>query len=109
LGRDDIDVMEPFWVTLEGATQAGDTYSRLLMAQPSPPEDPFTGSATGCMASYLWAYGLIKSPTFTAEQGHGMGRAGQAQVEVLGPRDAITGVKVSGQGVVVMSGTAYLD
>lgn len=109
LGSGDIDVMEPFWVTLEGATQAGDTYSRLLMAPPSPPEDPFTGSATGCMASYLWAYGLIKSPTFTAEQGHGMGRAGQAQVEVLGPRDAITGVKVSGQGVVVMSGTAYLD
>jgi len=109
LGSGDIDVMEPFWVTLKGATKAGDTYSRLLMAPPSPPEDPFTGSATGCMASFLWAYGLIKSPTFTAEQGHGMGRAGQAQVEVLGPRDAITGVKVSGQGVVVMSGTAYLD
>lgn len=103
------DVMEPFWVALDGATQAGDTYSRLLMAPPSPPEDPFTGSATGCMACYLWAQGLIDSPAFTAEQGHGMGRAGQAQVEVLGARDAITGVVVRGQGVVIMSGTAYLD
>lgn len=108
-GAGGTDVMEPFWVTLDGATQAGDTFSRLLIAPPSPPEDPFTGSATGCMASYLWANGLIESPKFTAEQGHGMGRPGQAQVEVLGPRDAISGVVVAGQGALVMSGTAYLD
>lgn len=93
---------------LEGATNEGDTFSRLLMAPPSPPEDPFTGSATGCMAAYLWAHGLIAAPEFTAEQGHGLGRPGQAQVEVLGPRDAISGVKVSGQGALVMSGEVYL-
>ncbi len=109
LGADGTDVMEPFWCTLEGATDAGDTFARLLMAPPSPPEDPFTGSATGAMASYLWARGLIDRPSFVAEQGHGLGRPGQAQVEVLGPRDAITGVKVSGRGYVVMSGEAYLD
>nr|WP_025063273.1 PhzF family phenazine biosynthesis protein [Sulfitobacter guttiformis] len=103
------DVMEPFWVCLEGATQDGDTFSRLLMAPPSPPEDPFTGSATGCMAAYLWANDLIKEPIFTAEQGHGLGRAGKARVEVLGPRDEITGVKVSGQGALVMSGLAHLE
>jgi trans-2,3-dihydro-3-hydroxyanthranilate isomerase len=107
LGHDGTDVMEPFWVCLEGATAQGDTFSRLLMAPPSPPEDPFTGSATGCMAAYLWAHGLIPAPQFTAEQGHGLGRAGQAQVEVLGPRDAITGVRVSGRGARVMSGTAF--
>jgi trans-2,3-dihydro-3-hydroxyanthranilate isomerase len=60
------------------------------------------------MAAYLWANGLIDAPNFNAEQGHGMGRAGQAQVEVLGPRNAITGVKVSGQGALVMSGEVYL-
>lgn len=109
LGNSGNDVMEPFWCTLEGATDGGDTFARLLMAPPSPPEDPFTGSATGAMASYLWSRGLIDSPTFVAEQGHGLGRPGQAQVEVLGPRDAITGVKVSGRGCVVMSGEAYLD
>lgn len=108
LGAGGTDVMEPFWVTLDGATPAGNTFSRLLMAPPSPPEDPFTGSATGCMASYLWANGLIDSPRFTAEQGHGLGRPGQAQVEVLGARDAIIGVKVSGQGALVMSGAVYL-
>tara|TARA_R110002049_G_scaffold29972_4_gene102108 strand:+ start:26181 stop:27065 length:885 start_codon:yes stop_codon:yes gene_type:complete len=108
LGQDGVDMMEPFWVCLEGATPAGDTYSRLLIAPPSPAEDPFTGSATGAMAAYLWAQGLIDTPDFVAEQGHGMGRPGQAQVTVLGPRDAITGVQVAGQGTIVMSGKVFL-
>ncbi|MGZ2256795.1 PhzF family phenazine biosynthesis protein [Roseobacter sp. A03A-229] len=108
LQKPDINMLEPFWVTLSGATSAGDTYSRLLLAPPSPPEDAFTGSATGAMASYLWRHGLLESPAFVAEQGHGMGRPGQAQVRVLGPRDAITGVEVSGHGAIVMSGTVHL-
>ncbi|WP_299970027.1 PhzF family phenazine biosynthesis protein [uncultured Roseobacter sp.] len=108
LGSSGTDVMEPFWVTLEGATPQGDTYSRLLLAPPSPAEDAFTGSATGAMAACLWSSGLIDRPDFVAEQGHGMGRPGQAQVRVLGPRDAITGVEVAGKGVVVMSGQLTL-
>jgi PhzF family phenazine biosynthesis protein len=108
LGQNTIDIMEPFWVTLTGATQAGDTSARLLLAPPSPAEDPFTGSATGAMASYLWAKGAIETPDFIAEQGHSMGRPGQAQVKVLGPRDAITGVDVGGSGFVLMSGQVYL-
>lgn len=108
LGQPDINMLEPFWVTLSGATPAGQTYSRLLLAPPSPPEDAFTGSATGAMAAYLWANDLIDSPDFVAEQGHGMGRPGRAQVRVLGPRDAITGVEVSGHGTIVMSGRAHL-
>ncbi len=107
LGQDS-DMMEPFWVTLDGATSAGDTYARLLLAPPSPAEDPFTGSATGAMAAYLWARGLIDSPRFVAEQGHLMGRPGRAEVEVLGPRDAIIGVRVAGQGRVVMSGQVFM-
>ena len=58
----DTDVIEPFLVTLDGATAEGDTYSRLLLAPPMPPEDLFTGSATDAMASYLWAHGLIETP-----------------------------------------------
>ncbi|WP_083191203.1 PhzF family phenazine biosynthesis protein [Salipiger sp. CCB-MM3] len=103
-----MDLAEPFLVTLEGATEAGDTFSRLLLAPPSPPEDPFTGSATGAMACYLWSKGLIDAPRFIAEQGHGMGRPGQAQVEVLGPPDAITGVRVAGQAHVLISGEIHL-
>lgn len=102
------DLMEPFLVTLGGETAEGDAFSRLLLAPPSLPEDPFTGSATGCMGAFLWAHGLIDAPGFVAEQGHWLGRPGKAWVEVLGPRDAITGVNVAGTGRVLMSGTLYL-
>jgi len=106
LGTD--KAMEPFLVVREGETAAGDTFSRLLLPPPMPPEDPFTGSATGCMAAYLWHHGLIESPRFVAEQGHWMGRPGSAQVEVLGPREAPSGVMVGGQGVVLMRGELAL-
>ncbi|MEX0349014.1 MAG: PhzF family phenazine biosynthesis protein [Paracoccaceae bacterium] len=108
LGYEGTDMMEPFMVTLGGATAEGDTYSRLLLAPPSPAEDPFTGSATGAMAAYLWHHGLMEKDSLTAEQGHGMGRPGQAQVTRLGPRDAITGIRVSGQGFVLMQGQVDL-
>jgi len=105
----DVDrAMEPFLVVREGETAAGDTFSRLLLPPPMPAEDPFTGSATGCMAAYLWHHGLIEKPAFVAEQGHWLGRPGAAQVEVLGPREAPTGVKVGGQGVVLMRGELAL-
>ncbi|MEM9063197.1 MAG: PhzF family phenazine biosynthesis protein [Pseudomonadota bacterium] len=104
----DADVMEPYLVTLKGATEHGDTFSRLLLAPPHPPEDPFTGSATGAAASYLWHHGLIEAPEYMAEQGHWMGRPGQAEVEIIGPPDAISGVKVSGSGVVLMEGVLKL-
>jgi len=106
LGTD--KAMEPFLVVRGGETEAGDTFSRLLLPPPMPAEDSFTGSATGCMAAYLWHHGLIENAGFVAEQGHWMGRAGSAQVEVLGPREAPTGVKVGGQGVVLMRGELAL-
>ncbi|KNG94469.1 phenazine biosynthesis protein PhzF [Pseudaestuariivita atlantica] len=101
------DMCEPYLVTLDG-TGRGDTFSRLLMLPPSPPEDPFTGSATGAAAAYLWHHGLIDTPRYTAAQGHDLGRPGTARVEVLGPPDAITGVRVTGQGHVLMSGDLHL-
>ncbi|MEL7092429.1 MAG: PhzF family phenazine biosynthesis protein [Pseudomonadota bacterium] len=104
LGVHGTDIMEPFWLTIEDAG----TFARLLMAPPSPAEDPFTGSATGAMASYLWANGLIPSPSFVARQGDGLGRPGRAQVTVQGPPDAITGVKISGQNHVLMTGQLRL-
>lgn len=73
-----------------------------------PAEDPFTGSATGAMASYIWAKGLIKKPSFIAEQGHSLGWPGQAMVTVLGPPQAISGVRIAGQAHVTMSGKLNL-
>ena len=104
----DTDVMAPFLVTLSGATSAGDTYARLLLTPPMQAEDPFTGSATGAMSSYIWAKGLIEKPSFIAEQGHSLGRLGQAMVTVLGPPLAISGVRIAGQAHVTMSGKLNL-
>lgn len=102
-----IDAMEPYLVTLEGIS-GGDTFSRLLMAPPSPAEDPFTGSATGAAAAYLWSEGLMEKERYIAEQGHWMGRPGRAQVAMVGPRDQIEGVRVAGRGFVLMRGQVDL-
>ncbi len=95
---------EAFLFVPEGETPEGRSFARLLLAPPNPPEDPFTGSATGAMASWLWREGYLDSPRFVAEQGHWMGRPGRAEVEILGPREAISGVKVGGPGVALMRG-----
>lgn len=104
---EDADFMEPYLCVTEGFDDEGDTFARLLLPPPFPAEDPFTGSATGCMAAYLFANDLI-GRTFTAEQGHDLGRPGRAEIEVLGDRDDITGVKVGGSGVLIMQGDIAL-
>jgi len=93
---------------LQGATAAGRTFARHFATPPDLIEDPFTGSATGGMAAYLWHYGGIETPTFVAEQGHWLRRPGQAMVEVVGPRHDITTVKVGGPAVTVIRGTLEL-
>jgi trans-2,3-dihydro-3-hydroxyanthranilate isomerase len=89
---------------LGGFTSNGDTFARHFAPPPDIFEDPFTGSATGGMAAYLWRYGLIESRRFIAEQGHWLNRPGLAFVEIQGSRDDIEGVRVGGQAVVVMRG-----
>ena len=71
-------------------------------------EDPITGSATGGMGAFLWHFGLIPQPAFSAEQGEWMGRPGLASVEVIGPPCDIEAVKVGGSAVTVIRGTLTL-
>jgi trans-2,3-dihydro-3-hydroxyanthranilate isomerase len=102
------DFFSPHLFCLHGATAAGQTFARHFGVPPDTLEDPFTGSATGGMAAYLWRYGLIDSPTFIAEQGHWLSRPGQATVEVAGPRNDISAVKVGGSAVTVIRGELSL-
>jgi trans-2,3-dihydro-3-hydroxyanthranilate isomerase len=102
------DFFSPHLFCLGGATPAGQTFARHFGVPPDTLEDPFTGSATGGMAAYLWHYRLIQSPRFVAEQGHWMHRPGQANVEVVGPPDAIETVKVGGGAVTVLRGELLL-
>lgn len=106
--RADGDFFCTFLFCLEGVTSEGRTSARLLDVPPDLMEDPFTGSATGGMAAYLWHYGLIEEPTFVAEQGHWMNRPGKANVEVVGRRDDIETVKVGGTAVTVIRGEVEL-
>ncbi len=89
---------------LGGVTPKGDVFARHFTGPPASFEDPFTGSATGGMAAYLWHYGLLKTPRFAAEQGHWLNRPGAASVEVIGPRDAIETVRVAGPAAAVIRG-----
>ncbi|GAB4501512.1 MAG: PhzF family phenazine biosynthesis protein [Anaerolineales bacterium] len=91
-----------------GGVERGQTFARHFDLPPDTPEDPFTGSATGGMAAYLWRYGLLASPHFSAEQGHWMNRPGIASVEIIGPREDIQTVKVGGQAVIVLRGELML-
>ena len=97
-------LMEPFWVCLTPPRENGLTFSRLLLRSSGRSEDPFTGSATGAMAAYLWENKLIQTPTFNAHQGDFLGRPGEAEVEVLSSSGNITGVKVTGSAYVLMTG-----
>jgi trans-2,3-dihydro-3-hydroxyanthranilate isomerase len=98
------DFFSPHIFCLQGITSQASTFARHLGLAPDTLEDPFTGSATGAMAAYLWHYGLIEKSRFVAEQGHWMGRPGSAQVEILGPPHNIDSVKVGGSAVVVLKG-----
>lgn len=102
------DFFSPHLFCLQGFTAEGQTAARHFGTPPDTLEDPFTGSATGGMAAYLWHYGLLAQPTFIAEQGHGMQRPGRAFVEVVGPRANIATVKVGGSAVTVLRGELVL-
>lgn len=102
------DFFSPHLFCLSGATAEGQTFARHLDIPPDLPEDPFTGSATGGMAAFLWHHGLIKQPSFIAEQGHWMGRPGRARVEVVGSREDIQAIRVGGSATAVIRGEFYL-
>lgn len=102
--REQADFFSPHFFCLGGLTNRAATFARHLNAPPDTVEDAFTGSATGCMAAYLWKYHLIQNPRFIAEQGHWMGRPGEATVEIVGPPEAMQAIKVGGQAARVFVG-----
>ncbi len=106
--RERADFFSPHLFCLGGATPEGDTFARHFGLPPDTLEDPFTGSATGGMAAYLWRYGLIDKAQFIAQQGHWMNRPGQAVVEVIGPRHDIAAIRVGGYAITVITGELIL-
>jgi trans-2,3-dihydro-3-hydroxyanthranilate isomerase len=60
------------------------------------------------MAAYLWHYQLISSPKFIVEQGHWLRRLGEAEIEVFGAPNEISGVRLGGESQLLISGTINL-
>ena len=98
----------PHLFYLPGEFSEATTFARHFLPPPASGEDPFTGSATGGMAAYLWHYNLIKNPVFYADQGHWMGRPGRAWVCIEGNRQSPDCVRVGGSGCVLLRGEINL-
>ena len=97
-----------FLFCLGGYGEHADTHARLLDPHGSS-EDPYTGSAAGAMAAYVVHYGLAEGPSFLAEQGHILGRPGEGVLEIVGRREDIESVRVSGAAVRTLEGAFLLS
>lgn len=100
----DYDFFSIHLFVVQGIDESGTTFARHFTPPPGTFEDPFTGSATGGMAAYLWRHGLVDEPRFVAQQGHWLHRPGEAFVEVIGPPDDMETVRVGGYAVEIMRG-----
>lgn len=75
-------------------------------------EDPVTGSAIGCIASYLVGEGVIlASPDaqFSIEQGDDVGRPGKVLAHIGMSGDIVTSVQIGGAAVHVGTGEIWLE
>ncbi|UCF97096.1 MAG: PhzF family phenazine biosynthesis protein [Spirochaetaceae bacterium] len=92
-----------FLFCLQGFDEGSDTHARLLDPDGTM-EDPFTGSASGCMGAYIIARGLKPGPVLNIEQGHLMGRPGEGELEIGRENDIITGIRLGGTAVKTLEG-----
>jgi trans-2,3-dihydro-3-hydroxyanthranilate isomerase len=97
-------------LTQETVAPEATVHTRLFAPGLGVGEDPATGSASGGLGAYLVARGRLPAtlPTthLVAEQGLEMGRASRLHIAVDGEPDVITMVRVGGQVVPVIEGTA---
>ncbi len=83
------------------------TYSRMFAPGLGVLEDPATGSAAGPLGCYLVQHGCVSGDEgrqMVNVQGVKMGRASRIHISITGGADAITGVKVGGEAVLVARG-----
>jgi trans-2,3-dihydro-3-hydroxyanthranilate isomerase len=102
-----VGVSTAFLFCLGGFSKDSDTHARLLDPNGTT-EDPFTGSASGCMGAYIVTYGLKVGPLFRIEQGHILGRPGYGTLEVLGTPERISSIRLGGAAVKVMEGAFFV-
>jgi PhzF family phenazine biosynthesis protein len=81
------------------------TESRMFCPALGVPEDPVSGNAHGMLGVYLMQHGLLTASdgvaTFVGHQGHYVDRPGRVDVEVTSSGKRATGVRYSGEAVIV--------
>ena len=110
----DLRAMFLFAVSPAGSPETA--YSRMFAHGLGIVEDPATGSASGPLGCYLVRHGLVGGHTagapsatpavhhIVSRQGVAMGRASTIHIAIDGTGDAITGVRVGGEAVLVARG-----
>jgi trans-2,3-dihydro-3-hydroxyanthranilate isomerase len=97
-----------FLFCLEGFNKESDTHARFFNPDGTM-EDPFTGSASGCMGAYVIERELKPGPALKIEQGHIMGRPGAGVLEVQRENGNITGIRLGGPAVQTLEGTININ
>ena len=81
------------------------TESRMFSPVTGVPEDPVSGNAHGMLGVYLLNYGLLQAEkgvaSFIGHQGKYVDRPGQVEVSVAASGKRATGVRVTGDAVIV--------
>jgi PhzF family phenazine biosynthesis protein len=88
-----------------------DFVSRFFAPRGGIDEDPVTGSAIGCIASYLVGEGvLLAAPEAVVqiEQGHEVGRPGKVTARISASNGIVRRVQVGGRCVHVGNGEVWL-
>lgn len=67
-------------------------------------EDPYTGSAAGCLAAYVHAHGLSKKNSIMLEQGHVLHRPGTGMLTLHKNNGALVGLQLGGTAIVTAKG-----
>lgn len=99
------DFFSPHLFVLYGAPPNQSTRARHFGGVSVSDEDPFTGSATGGMAAYLYHHGLLGSVEFTALQGATIHRPGIAHCRVVPDSgEGIAAVEITGTAVETVRG-----
>jgi trans-2,3-dihydro-3-hydroxyanthranilate isomerase len=96
-----------FFFTTEPGDDGATAYSRMFAPAFGIPEDPATGGASGPLGCYLVRHGLVRAAAkqrIVSVQGVKMGRPSRIHIAVDGTPQAITGVRVGGQSVLVAEG-----
>ncbi len=101
------DQLPIFFFAMLPAGSSGTVHSRMFAPDFGIVEDPATGSASGPLGCYLVRHGLVRGEAagkIVSLQGVAMGRASRIHVAIEGSDQAITGVKVGGEAVLIGQG-----